>query len=347
MADINLLQDTTGDEGGKKQNKETPKIRYTDPSVEPKQKDSEPKIKRSGLFGGLFRKKPKEPNHEKPSASAKPEEAVQAGPVEVQEVPTARKEEAAEEMRAPRSLKGKKINESRFLEEKVQKKSEKKKKEKGKKPVVPDETDEIAPFMGVNLMPGDLIESLEPKRKMLIYGLVVAVSVALVTGLYFSLNYYENNIYEDVEDISMQIQDVESGIRGLREKQRDALLLKSQTDQVKDMLDNQIHWSNFFKLLEKYTLQEVVYDSFTGSLTRGTNPTFALSAQGLNYRSISRQLMVFREANDFVSNVVINSGQLGVTEGGTETFVTFPIQLTVLENIFYNHQEGTVTGEGE
>ncbi len=336
MADINLLQNTTGDEGKKKPKKEKPNIKYTDPSVEPKEKEAEPKLKRSGIFGGLFRKKPKETIPEKDDDKSTPAfQRTETPPVS----PT---------NRTIGKTKGNEINESSFLEEKVQKKTEKKKKDKDKKKKkeeVAADTEDIPPFMGVNLMPGDLIESLEPKRKLIIYSIVIIVSVALITGLYVGLNYYENNIYQDVEDISKEIQDIEGEIRGLREKQRSALLLKSQTDQVKDMLDNQIHWSNFFKLLEKYTMQEVVYTQFTGSISRGTNPTFALSAQGSDYRSISRQLMAFREADDFISDVIITSGQRGETESGTDTFVTFPIQITVFEDIFYNRLDDLATEE--
>ncbi len=343
MPDINLLRDTPGDDSQKKKNQKPGNFSYTNPEIKPKEKESKPKLKGSFL-GGLFRRRPKEPKPARPTQTESEDYRTNSQLTNLE--PPRPAEPAGREapLTAPvnptmRKSKKNEITESQFLEEKVEKKQKKEKKRKtASHPEMIQE--ETPPFLDVNLMPGDLIESLEPKKKLIIYAIVIVSSVLLVGLIYLGLNYYENNIIEDVEDIGQQINEVEDDIASLRSAQKQALLLKSQTDHIHEVLDNQVHWSNFFEMLEKYTINEVQYQNFAGSFSRGSNPTFTLNAVGNTYTSVARQIMAFRdEAKDFVVSVVVNQAGLVKSETGENNYINFPIQLVVREEVFYNLPE--------
>ncbi|MDD5342616.1 MAG: hypothetical protein PHI73_04785 [Patescibacteria group bacterium] len=343
MPEINLLQDTTS-EDKKKKSQEAPKVEYTQPSAEPKDKSSEPKLKRGptfGFLGKLFSKKPKpEPVQPSPSKNLTPEDvSIPKQPIS----PPVQPETPEPQPDIWKANRAKKEVNSRVLEERVLKKAKPAK--PVKEPIAPGVPSQS--FLDVNLMPDDLIQSLEPKRKLITYGIVTIASVALIVLGYFGLSYYEKSIYRKVEDVSKNIQQVEDSIKNLRDKQKSAILLKAQTDEVKDILDNHVHWSNFFEMLERFTLSEVVYERFAGTFSRGTNSTFSLSARGANFQSISRQIMAFREeAKGFITNVEANTGEWVTTdEDSGQGYVSFTMLITVSEDVFY--KQLAVTKEGE
>ncbi|MBU0707698.1 hypothetical protein KKG41_04975 [Patescibacteria group bacterium] len=340
MTDINLIQDSAG-EDEKKKKKESGEIKYTDP---PKETDEEekPQKPKGSFLEKFFRRKEKKA--EQPPTIIKEQPPVKK-PAEkpviepISHIGSAPKEPGQSFGPTKMSLQSRetKKQSSRVLEEKIKKKTDKKAKKSDPDTIDPVEDQS---FLDVNLMPGDIIDNLEPKGKIITYAIVAVVSFLFVAGVYIALAYYEENIYQGTEDVAKEIQEVEDAIDGLRDTQQAALLFKSQADQVKDIFDKHIHWSNFFEMLERYTLSEVAYSSFTGSLTRGSNPQFSLSATGKDFRSISRQIMAFRdEAKDFIVDVKANSGSR--TDGGEEgdDSVSFSIGITVFEDIFYDSLE--------
>lgn len=196
----------------------------------------------------------------------------------------------------------------------------------------------------VNLLPGDLIGALEPKPKVLTFIIVAVVAVALVAGGYGGLVWYEQRIFDKVEETDRQIENVEKTISGLRKEQAEALVLKSQTDQIKDVLDHHVYWRDFFTELEKFTLPEVSYEQFAGSFTRGINPTFTLSARCDSFDTIAKQLIIFQEAvadKEFITNVIINSGEVVFAEDGSTGYTRFNVQLTVMEDVFFRTGESS------
>ncbi|MFA5106773.1 MAG: hypothetical protein WC497_00420 [Patescibacteria group bacterium] len=377
MVDINLLDDTTG-EGDENKNKKAKKpperIEYTKPSIEPKENEQEAKVK-SGLLGGIFKKKtvstagaelPPPPPLSRPSARpietrsipketpaaydagqppAKPKTGIfgnwfgrrpqPANPPGPASTPNPPGGSAEARFRASYAQKEKvKKTDSQVLEEKVISS-----KQPRALPVEEPPTEEKPSFLDVNLMPADLMVELEPRKKLILYAIVTGISMAFVAAIYFGLQFYESRIQKDVEETSGQIAEVEKSIAALRKEQSAAILFKSRTDQVKDALDKHIHWTNFFSKLEANTISDVQYDSFAGSFSSGSNPTFSLNAVGRDFSSVARQIKAFEgpKAADFITSVRVDRGERTLPETADEKeFVRFGIQFTVLESLFYD-----------
>jgi hypothetical protein len=117
-----------------------------------------------------------------------------------------------------------------------------------------------------------------------------------------------------------------------------AVLFKSQTDAIGNILDKHVYWTQFFTRLEKYTMPEVEYTSFAGSFTQGTNPTFTISAVTSNFDSVAQQILAFRQAvtnKDFISAALIESGNKVINKDSQQESVQFTVQISVMENVFY------------
>lgn len=379
-----------GDEQKKPEKKPTGNIEYTKPSADRAEPLKEAKPK-TGFLGGIFKKKttsatPSEPPPQPPRSArpahepsrstgsysqteprqdsgqalegkpkggffsswfgrkTEPSQPSVPPPVGVPIQPSTDSAEAHFRDAYAKKEKSRKTD-SRVLEEKVQKKP--------KREIAYSEmaVEGKPSFLDVNLMPGDLIEELEPKKKLTLYGIVTAGAIAVIIGLWLSLSYYEKKIFQDVEQASKEIQSVEAKIASLRKLQLEAILFKSQTDQVKDVLDKHVHWSNFFKRLEERTAREVVYEGFNGTFARGTNPVFILNALAPSFDSVARQTLAFRapESADFIASVTANAGERVLPKTAEESaFVKFGIQISVYESAFYQTgKDESQAGAGE
>lgn len=361
MPNINLIQNTTGEEPKPKEKKTPPPV-YTNPPPVAKVPEPNPVKKLSPL--GTFFDKPKpaqspaaptkEPaNLGKDSSKpvSKTAEIIQTKPVErrrswlsgvinfvkpqskVADETTGFPTEAVSRHTTQPTPKADPVRGTKILEEKV---LTKKTGRAGAKPS--DENRASGSWLGVNLMPDDMIDNLEPKKKLLTYFIVLIISAAIVGGGYGGLVWYENRIYDQANQTTQEIDQVNSKILALHAEQQKAVLFKSQTDAIGSILNQHIYWTRFFAQLEKYTMPSVEYKSFSGSFTPGTNPTFSISATTDSFDSVSQQILAFREAitnGDFISVALIDSGNKTTNKDSSVESVLFTVQITTLEKVFY------------
>lgn len=78
------------------------------------------------------------------------------------------------------------------------------------------------------------------------------------------------------------------------------------------LLNNHIYWTNFFKFLEDYTINDAYYERFSGDLSG----KYILPAVAKDFRSISTQLRVLQSATDKVMSVD-TSGAASANPAGT------------------------------
>ena len=208
-------------------------------------------------------------------------------------------------------------------------------------PVVPDKKDELnladwhqpkqairAKFVdeGVDLIPTSVkIKSWPQIRNLLLVSFVL--SIIIVALFYIGLMWQERkNINE--RQLSMQ---------GISELEEEILNFQSTNQEIKDLaediktihtiLNQHIYWSNFFELLEKYTVQEVHYQG----LTAGNNGALVLDAIGPNFDAVARQLKALQspEATELAREVSVTSATL------TEVGVSFNVNFILNSQLFY------------
>ena len=358
MPNINLLQNTTGEEPKPKDKKE-PIPAYTKPPAEASVTESKPAKKLSPLgsfFGGT-----KSTVSVRPPTIPSQQPSIRIEKPSLKPAPKSFEPELAKPNVKKHSWLGGIINftkpKSKITEERIVVPSRQPSSQMGDAAIKPlpvrgkkllEEKTTISPkneeiirpsWLGVNLMPDDTLAGLEPAKKLVTYLIVLLISAGIIGGGYGALVWYENGIYDQAEQTTADIAQVNSKIIALRPEHKRALVFKYQADAIKSILDQHIYWTQFFSKLEKYTLPEVEYQSFAGTFAPGSNPTFSISAATNSYDSLAKQILAFREAvdnGDFISASVIESGnKVTDKDAGTES-VQFTVQITSLEKVFYN-----------
>ena len=156
----------------------------------------------------------------------------------------------------------------------------------------------------VDLLPNEFRTRIDPKSKLISLGLTVVITVAAIAAATGLLIVYQSSILKKIEAVRVDRSRIEQEISTLKPRQREALAIRTRTQLVQDMLDSHIYWTKFFELLEKNTINDVYYSgAFAGSLSG----QITLTAIGTSFDSPARQLLAFRAATDFVSDVSITN----------------------------------------
>lgn len=161
----------------------------------------------------------------------------------------------------------------------------------------------------VNLIPEEAQEKEIPVSKILVLVMSVIISIGLVFGGWLWANYYYNTISVTISEVDAEIANIQSEIARFENLQDDAKNLQQKIENVDLLLEKHIYWSEFFNKLEFYTLAEVYYENMTADV----NGTIILTAVSDTYENSIKQLYVFNEADDFVTDVTIS----GITKNGT------------------------------
>lgn len=161
-------------------------------------------------------------------------------------------------------------------------------------------------------------------RRILFGESIILVFCFLVGLSYLLLLWHQTDLITKSSELEIKIGDFIEQIALNKNKEQEILRDQKRIKAVKALLDQHIYWSNFFALLEKYTIDEVYYKNFTA----GSLETITLQAVGKDFKSLARQLVVFSQAKDFVKEVKISSGTQ------TLTGVNFTVNLTLDSALF-------------
>lgn len=310
MPDINLLKDTTEENEDKKRAKPKARPKFELSKVEEeKSAKGEEEVKRPKFWSSLksfFVRQPKvRILEEKVVEERKPE--------------TERRLEA-KKVPPPKPSKRKKVP-PRVTE-----------------PVLSQVEEEGGPrFLGVNLLPEEVLAKFEPRKKIITLGIVILICIGAIILIYGGMAWYQSRIMSKTQEVAGQIEDVDKEIVTYEEVRKESLALKNKLDKIQNLLDQHVYWSEFLEALEKYTLEDVYYTSLAGDI----GGKITLIAVGRNFESVAQQYVVFKQAQDFVENVVITSASLSTslsTSGEGEeakSGVNFTIDLTINPDIFY------------
>lgn len=159
--------------------------------------------------------------------------------------------------------------------------------------------------LAINLIPTELSPTVDPRLRRRLVGLVlvVVVSVLTVVGLQQWVGWYEVQIGAQVKATEDRIVELTTAIDGYERYRLEGEALQAQIRTVETALSRHLYWTKIFQALEQHTIDDVYYTSFTAS----AEGNLTLTAIGIDYRSVARQLVAFQAAKDFVGSVTINS----------------------------------------
>ncbi|MFA5126910.1 MAG: hypothetical protein WC465_02845 [Patescibacteria group bacterium] len=158
--------------------------------------------------------------------------------------------------------------------------------------------------------------------------LSILASVIVLALFYGALYLQEKDIARKQKVEQEKITEIEKNILNFTELNKNISDLGAKIKLVQETLNKHIYWTNFFALLEKYTLPDVFYSG----LAAGNNGALTLSATASSYDSVAKQLKILEDssAQEFVTSVRINSAKQG--ENGN---VSFTINLVLNPKLFY------------
>ncbi|MCF7906551.1 hypothetical protein K9L04_01300, partial [Patescibacteria group bacterium] len=184
-------------------------------------------------------------------------------------------------------------------------KKEKKKNQKKEKPeeeinfIKENEKDRIE----INLIPDNVSTIPVQINKMIKSGFIFGFSITIIFLIYLGIYLYGQSSEKKVEDIRAENTKLEQQYKSYKESLEDIKNTKQNLDEIIKLLDSHIYWTKFFNLLEENTIPEVFYYNFTGD----TSGQMTLNAITDSYLSVSRQMIAFKNAENFVDSISVNN----------------------------------------
>ncbi|MFA6588008.1 MAG: hypothetical protein WCT08_02980 [Patescibacteria group bacterium] len=211
---------------------------------------------------------------------------------------------------------------------------------------------EPSPVMGlglnVNLVPEEYQTKTGPKLKVY-FALTILIPILIIAGMSFGLWIYTKNVQNKISKINDELQLVKTQIESITTGTLTyAQALQQKTSSLNTVLNQHVYWDKFFMYLEKYTLPSVSYQNMSVDITGGVS----LSATTKTFDDVGRELLILKQAADFVNEVTITSAVKASianplaanppdqkVEQKTEEVVNFSIALKVKPEIFFKRSK--------
>ncbi len=175
-------------------------------------------------------------------------------------------------------------------------------------------------------------EFFEAKGKEILKTLYIEIAICLsvILVFYFALAFSQWRIGDKGKKMKIEITSVEGQIDKIKKDNKEMIDVQKKLLYIKDLLSKHVHWTNFFVLLEKYTLPEVYYEGFDSAI----GETLDLKGTAKNSQDMVRQIIALRNAFDFIQSVEVKD----ITALKEKEEVSFIIGLTLVPEIFLSKQ---------
>ncbi|MFH0856728.1 MAG: hypothetical protein V1860_02415 [bacterium] len=174
--------------------------------------------------------------------------------------------------------------------------------------------------------------SKEVARKAVIFITAIVLEIAVIALLYLAMNVQEKASLKNLQGVREEKNKIDKKIAELGNIELEASKLHENIAVARDMLNNHIYWDEFFKVLEKYTLSGVYYE--TADLDRSGQ--IKLDAIAENFDDLAAQTDIFLSNKEYFKSVEISSVTLEQDKKtGKIDGVKFFIDLEVNPDIFY------------
>ncbi len=167
--------------------------------------------------------------------------------------------------------------------------------------------------LDVDLIKGEKEKVLDWSKYVAFIFLAVVAASILALEAYWLIGWWEGNennraleIEENIKGLRGEIKQLESDYRVLTE-------FKEKADMLDDLLAKHPYWTNFFNWIERRTLSNVSWESFSADLSGN----YSLQAEAKTFADISWQVRSFLD-DELVKSVNVDSGDGGLTEESRE-----------------------------
>lgn len=186
----------------------------------------------------------------------------------------------------------------------------------------------------VNLVKGEIVKYFDWQKGVLLLFLAIFLSLAVLSFSFWGISwwgtkrqYTQNEAYaQSYYKIIKEIKDREGDVK-------DVLKFKHKLDLSNFLLQRHVYFTNFFNFLEKDTLSNVYFSSFSGDV----NGNYRLSATTNNFDAINAQTQKF-SGNPYVRGASVEAGSISKDKTGNVT-VAFELTLSLDPKIFLDMKQ--------
>ncbi len=184
----------------------------------------------------------------------------------------------------------------------------------------------------VNLMPEELGSVKHPGRRTKVFALVLAVVLpaVVIAGCYWLIVLACQSEQEKIAVQNQKIRELKQELRPREDYWRENRYLRKKVEKIDQLWKEHVYWTDFFELLEKYTLDGVHYKSFSADLSG----EFVLPTEAINYGILARQIVAFEQSNNFVKEVSVDNISLVSEPGGGVAGVSCDLNLKIAPEVF-------------
>lgn len=184
-------------------------------------------------------------------------------------------------------------------------------------------------ILATDLISGEVTVVFDWKKNILVLAFFVVVAGLLLVGVYQGLVLWEDKKLTEAIRGTEKFTELNTQI-SLEEKGIDEIIdLQKKLELIKQLLDRHIYWSNFFAFLERDTLADVYFDTFSGD----TNGIYPLTGTTKNFKTLADQLMTL-QADKMVNRATSRGGSAAINAEGNTDQVTFNLELSVKKELF-------------
>lgn len=153
--------------------------------------------------------------------------------------------------------------------------------------------------------------------------LVALMGSIIIIGLFYLSLHWQAAKVQSLQDAkTQQITGLEKDILKFEDLNSEIEELGKEIRLIDDLLNKHIYWTNFFALLEKYTVAEVYYTGFSA----GQDGALTLNAVGTDYNAVARQLKVLQQEEAMEFAILADISAATLTEQGVEFSITLVLE---------------------
>lgn len=197
-----------------------------------------------------------------------------------------------------------------------------------------------------NLIKGRAVIILDWRKKYYFLALNVFLALASIAIMFIGILGWSKVRESSLKDVKIRITQQDAQIKNLEEKNSEVFVFQKKLKLVKDLIGGHVHWSNFFRMLERNTLPDVYYDSFSGDL----GGVYNISARAKDFDTVANQMQSFGRSK-YIKEAVTLEGKTvysakkaidpktGESKEDAKTLVVFKLDLTIDPSIFISYEE--------
>lgn len=189
-------------------------------------------------------------------------------------------------------------------------------------------------FLGVNLVPEEMMPGIEARNRPVVLGFIALATILLLATVYVGLSIYQRRTEDQSRENLERIAGLEQEITALSVVKNETLAYHDRLKSIAALLEQHYYWTKFLAGVEKYTIDTV----YLRIVTADGAGRMTVSGSGKDFRSVARQLLAYRQADDFVQDVSITSAS--IREAEKAVFVDFTATITLVEDVFFRDAEG-------